>query len=70
MLMAYLRNQSYNKYIIYSRSIWRNPIWLPSSLFCIFSINILFSKTANILYTIFDNVIGLQLLQLSLSPFL
>jgi hypothetical protein len=37
----------------------RNPIWLSSSLFSIFSINLLFNKIANILYALFSNVIGL-----------
>ena len=37
----------------------QNPIWLSSSLFCIFSIHLLFSKISNIVYAIFNNVIGL-----------
>jgi hypothetical protein len=37
----------------------QNPIRLSSSLFCIFSIYLLFSKISNIVYAIFNNVIGL-----------
>jgi len=55
MLMTFLKNVSYKNVIIYRRSTWVEP-HLSSSLF---SINYLFSNIANILYAIFNNVIGL-----------
>jgi len=56
MLMAFLKNLSYNKDVSIVDLFGQNPIWLSSILF---SINLLFNKIANILYAIFNNVIGL-----------
>jgi hypothetical protein len=52
MLMAFLINLPYNE------NLGGTPFdYLP--VYSVFSINLLFSKIANILYAIFNNVIGL-----------